>query len=312
VDGKEFYFQTNVSRLFLSDNSINYLTKLLFTLSRKENLLIFIYAHSGLQAKPSTSKSLDIPLKTYYARLKQLMDMDLIHRVEGQYRHTSFGNVFYKEYLLGMIEAIGNRDYMKLSDMLKQVGQFPEEKITQTIRSLMTNTNNTSYNLDNVLLPTLKIILEYEEMVSELLKYIQSSKEEILIATRLLDERLLNALLLRLKAGLRIKVIADTDLVNQYIQTQKGNIGSLDENHIDNSKERSNVITNPWYPEIVDRHIANVPFGIIILDRNCVGIELIDYHKPNKVYGGIFIKEKRACEAVYSVFEKLWNGNVSY
>ena len=54
-----------------------------------------------------------------------------------------------------------------------------------------------------------------------------------------------------------------------------------------------------------------MPFGIIIIDKNEVGIELIDSKDPDKFNMGILISDREVCAVMEQYYEKLWNSAFS-
>ena len=153
----------------------------------------------------------------------------------------------------------------------------------------------------------IEIVRTYEEMVSLLLKCVDICKDEILIATRVSPEVIINRILQKCKLGIHVKVLADIDLVKEYFKLHK--IDKVDLNSQDkNAVERINVIGNPWYPEKnVNRRICKVPFGVVIIDGKEVGIELIDQTDPKKFNMGILLRDENASGVMKEYYEKLWN-----
>ena len=102
-------------------------------------------------------------------------------------------------------------------------------------------------------------------------------------------------------------MLADIDLVKEYFKLHKidkANLNGQDKNAV----ERMNVIGNPWYPEKnVNRKICNIPFGVIIIDGNEVGIELVDQTDPKRFNMGILLRDENASRVMKEYYEKLWN-----
>jgi hypothetical protein len=68
------------------------------------------------------------------------------------------------------------------------------------------------------------------------------------------------------------------------------------------------VVENPWYHSDVEieRRVGQIPFGLIIFDRNEVGIELVDSYNPDKFTAGILVKDRQIGEAMLKLYEELW------
>jgi hypothetical protein len=153
----------------------------------------------------------------------------------------------------------------------------------------------------------IEIVWTYEEMVSLLLKCVDLCKDEILIATRVSPEVIINRILQKCKLGVHVKVLADVDLVKEYFKLHKidkANLNGQDKNAV----ERMNVIGNPWYPEKnVNRKICKIPFGVIIIDGKEVGIELVDQTDPKRFNIGILLRDENASGIMKKYYGKLWN-----
>jgi hypothetical protein len=68
------------------------------------------------------------------------------------------------------------------------------------------------------------------------------------------------------------------------------------------------VVENPWYHSGVEieRRVGQIPFGLIIFDRNEVGIELVDSYNPDKFTAGILVKDSQIGDAMLKLYEELW------
>ncbi|MGB8022998.1 MAG: hypothetical protein WCF06_01620 [Nitrososphaeraceae archaeon] len=79
-----------------------------------------------------------------------------------------------------------------------------------------------------------------------------------------------------------------------------------------NSTERSNVVTNPWYQnnnnKNINRRISRIPYSIIVLDGEEVGVELIDWNEPKKFHGVVFIKDENTCKIIRDFYYIIWDG----
>src|SRR5205823_10693761 len=131
------------------------------------------------------------------------------------------------------------------------------------------------------------IILSFDNVIETLVQRIDCCKSEILISTRICPEIVINKILEKSKLGVKVKVVADIDLVKEYFRTQQKFVDNLNEDK-NPIEERKCVIANPWYPDkTINRRIADIPFGMIILDKTEVGIELVNSNNPKEFYGGI-------------------------
>src|SRR5215217_7103348 len=301
----------------MSPDAANFSLKLFSIISKTDNLKFFLAAKDGVRINIATLTHMKLSRKRYYKALKQLRDAGLIKKFKGVYSHTSFGRIIYQRNIIELIEY---RKYLKEMQMVDDIKdgnlKVTEDNLVSFFEKLIGIKNN------NVASPSvaatdataainisekIEIVRTYEEMVALLLKCVDLCKEEILIATRVSPEEIINRILQKCKLGVHVKVLADIDLVKEYFKLHKIDKISLNSQH-KNAAERINVIGNPWYPEKnVSRKICKIPFGMIIIDGKEVGIELIDQADPKKFNKGILLRDENASGVMKEYYEKLWN-----
>jgi predicted transcriptional regulator len=272
-------------------------------LSHKETFEIFAMAKGGLKISPSIIDKLGISPKAYYRALKQLKEAGLVERKKDKdevikYFHTAFGSIVYQRNIVEMTQYMQNLREMQMIDTLRRAEKFSEADIFNLTQgnippAIFRNTGNVD------------IIISFDSIIQKLLGLIDYCKSEILISTRICPEIVINKILEKSKIGVKVKVIADIDLVKGYFRYQEKYVDNLNnENPIE---ERKCVIANPWYPDsTVSRRIADIPFGMIILDKNEVGIELVNSNNPKEFCGGILIRDGKIAMIMTDLFQQMW------
>jgi hypothetical protein len=278
-------------------------------LSHNDNLHMFVMAKDGLKIAPSILDELEVSPKRYYKALKQLKDAGLIEKdKKGYYIHTTFGSIAYQRIILEMGQYTKHLEKMQMIDTIRRAEKFSEATIlslTQEIMGSVVIKPSFPYAIHESINNKIDIILSFDKVIQTLLQRIDCCKSEILVATRICPEIVINKILERSKLGVKVKVLADIDLVKEYIRTQQKFVDSLDEkNPID---ERKCVVANPWYPDnTINRRIADIPFDIIILDNTEVGIELVNSNNPKEFYGGIFIRDEKIAMIITEFYQQIW------
>ena len=293
--------------------------KVLSIISKTDNYKLFLAAKDGVGISFTTLARMKLSRKRYYKALKQLKDVGLIEKFNGVYSLTSFGRIVYQRNIMEVIEYRKYFEEMRVVDNIKGGNlKIAEDNLVRFFEKLIGVKNNVA--LPSVTANTttttpatidtskkVEIIRTYEEMVSLILRCVDLCKDEILIATRVSPEIIINRILQKCKLGVHVKVLADTDLVKEYFKVHKLDMVGLNDQH-KNAVERINVIGNPWYPEKnVNRKICKIPFGMIIIDGKEVGIELIDQTDPKKFNMGILLRDENASGVMKEYYEKLWN-----
>ena len=286
---------------------------LLSLLSRRDNLKMFAVAKEGLMISSSILDTLRITPKKYYTSLKQLKDVGLIEKdKKGYYVHTTFGSIVYQRIILELSQYTRHLEKMQMIDTLRHAGKFSEASILKITQEIMDNiikpspsTSSFSSAISESIKNKIDIILSFDNVIQTLVERIDCCKREILIATRICPEIVINKILEKSKLGVKVKVVADIDLVKQYFRTQQKFVDNLDQKNP--RKERKCVIANPWYPDkTINRRIADIPFGMIVLDNNEIGIELVNSNNPKEFYGGIFIRDEKTAMRAAEFFQQIW------
>ena len=264
---------------------------------------MFAMAKDGLKISPSIIVKLDISPKAYYRALKQLKNAGLVEKRKDKagiimYFHTTFGSIVYQRNIVEMKQYTENLQKMQMIDTLKSAEKFSEADILKLTQWGIPPAVFRSVN-------DIDIVLSFDKVIQKLLERIDSCKSEILVSTRICPEIIINKLLEKSRLGIKVKVIADIDLVKEYIRAQQKFVDNLNKQSL--IEERKCIIANPWYPEnTVSRRIADIPFGIIILDGNEVGIELVNSNNPNEFCGGIFIRDEKTAMAMTELYQQMW------
>jgi hypothetical protein len=280
--------------------------KLLYILSRRDNLNIFMLANSrGLEAKSSTLQHMGLSRRVYYTRLKQLINAGLIEKSEHVYRHTTLGNIIYKNQILSLMENLKNTKQMKMIDTLKHTNQFSEDEIANFMSKITSGNNVLEKSASSI---KVESVWTYQDMVSAIVERVEFCNKEILLASRYLNEIIINSILRKANSSrIDVKVLTDSNLVKQYFEAEDVTSKLKFENN-KNAAERVNVVSNPWYPGRVDRKIAKLPFSMIILDRKEVGIEIVNWNDPKDFYGVIFVKGDQATSKVMQdLYYEMWD-----
>ena len=284
-------------------------------LSRSDSLRMFVMAKDGLKISPSVLDKLNISPKAYYRALKQLKAASLVEKKKDnagivRYFHTTFGSIVYQRNIVEMDRYMENLEKMQMIDTIRRSEKFSEACIVKLTQEIMDNIMERPFSsFPSVISQSTKqhvdITLSFDRMIQTLLDQIECCKNEILISTRICPEIVINKLLEKSKLGVKLKVIADIDLVKEYFTSQEKFVDNL--NKENPTEERKCIVANPWYPDnSVNRRIADIPFGMIILDSSVVGIELVNSNNPKEFYGGIFVRDEKIAMNMTELYEQIW------
>ena len=294
----------------------------------------------------------------------------------SSYIHTKFGSIIYQRYILEMDQYSNDSVQMKMMDTIRQVqnspdvvAMFNEQIISNIINGRGNSSSSSSNNFQSPSSPSsssttsnqqyfddqdiatttvskASIILSYDNIIQLLRERIESCRNEILIATRISPELIINKVLEKSKLGINVRVVADIDLVRGYFESQEkftvdsSNVAATSGSSTDNNsgnnninnqmnkerysanmndisqdrqqqlheEERREIISNPYYPNTaIHRRISDIPFSMIILDSNEVGLELVNSNNTKEFFAGVWIKDEKFAMAIKTFYQTIWD-----
>jgi sugar-specific transcriptional regulator TrmB len=197
---------------------------------------------------------------------------------------------------------------------LKSSGQFSDDEIRKFLEQITKDDDVSPMPGGAHTFPN--IIISPETILNVLCQTIEKANNEILIATRISLDEVIASLIESIKLGVKVRVLVDERLIAEYRrfyypETEKSDSSS----HVDGyTEERIKVVENPWYQTGVkiERRVGKVPFGLIILDRNEVGVELVDSYNPDKFSTGILLRDSRqVVDGMLKLYEDMWSNSYS-
>jgi sugar-specific transcriptional regulator TrmB len=217
----------------------------------------------------------------------------------------------YKQVVQQLVELSKHQRELKIIDVLKNTGQYSDDEIKKFIEQITKDKNliPKSAGANNI------IINSHEDIVKIIRERIELANNEILIATRTSFDEGIAALINSIKLGVKVRILVDERLISEYHRVYYSNIQKSDSLPViaKHSEERMKVVENPWYHSGVEieRRVGQIPFGLIIFDRNEVGIELVDSYNPDKFTAGILVKDSQICDAMLKLYEEMWHNSYS-
>jgi predicted transcriptional regulator len=291
--------ENSSSALTSSDSSklLAQLTEVLSVLSKNDALTIFLMANEGIKSELDTPVKIGLTKKQYYTRLKQLVDLGLVTKQNESYMQTAFGKIVYQKHIIGLTNQIKNSKYLQMVDVLKADSKFNDSDIMEFMAKVQPQISS---DLQESSSKISTIASSYEDMVRKILEMTEFAQQEILLVTRFQNELIVNSILKKANAGVNVKVLADTNLVEDYFGKE------MPVKSDKNKKERENVVSNPYYPSKIDRRYVQVPFCIMIVDNKHVGLEIVDLSESKKFKMAIFREDVNISSSMVLLFNNLW------
>jgi len=277
------------------------LTEVLSVLSKNDALTIFLMANEGIKSELDTPTKIGLTKKQYYTRLKQLVDLGLVVKHNESYTQTAFGKVVYQKHIIGLTNNIKNSKYLQMVDVLKADPKFNDSDIMEFISKV-------EPQISADLEPSRKtstVVSSYEDMVRKILEMVEFAQSDILLITRFQNELIINAILKKASAGVNVRALADTGMVEEYFVKEPGMKSDRNKN------EREKVVANPFYPSKIDRRYTQVPFCVLVVDNKHVGLEIADVTESKKFKMAIFAEDHTLSASMTTLFNTLWQKAVT-
>jgi predicted transcriptional regulator len=155
------------------------------SLADRHSLNIIKNAYFGLKASSISYKG-NISKKQFYSRLKRLRDMGVIEKRNSVYRTTTFGSVIYNGQIKPLEAIIANYWNLKAVDILKSRQDFPLPEKEKLIEEMIQGTSLKSI-VNGTHLSGFSVIKDYNKLVLEVTRLLESAEKEVYLATRYHD-----------------------------------------------------------------------------------------------------------------------------
>ena len=155
------------------------------TLADRHSINIIEMAYYGFKG---TSKSIkgNISEKQFYSRLKRLRDIGIIEKRNSVYRTTTFGSIIYNGQIKALEDIMANYWNLKAVDVLKSRQDFPLHEKEKLIEEMIQNTSLKSI-VNGTHLSGFSVIKDYNKLVLEVTRLLESAEKEVYMATRYHD-----------------------------------------------------------------------------------------------------------------------------
>ena len=282
-------------------------------ISKYDAFSLFVLAKDGIKSDLDIFEKIGLTRKQYYTRLKQLLDANLIEKKENksEYYHSAFGSMIYQNHLVGVVSNLKKTKELEIIDSLKKNPKFTKNDIDEFLAKIgISDTVTGATNLKPQIIyknksnPT-TITTSYNDMVSKILEVVAMAQKEVLLISRFSNDLIINAMLRKADAGIKIRILADVDMVENYLESAEKE--KIQEQR--NKKERSEVVANPFYPSKINRRYVTTPYCAILIDGGAhAGIEMIDVANPRKFSMASFTSNDDVLAAnIKDTFESLWS-----
>src|ERR687893_3277210 len=154
-------------------------------LADRHSLNIIKMAYFGFKGS-SLNYEGNISKKQFYARLKRLRDLGFIEKRDSYYRTTTFGSLIYNGQIKSLENILANYWNLKAVDVLKSRQDFPLDQKEKVIEEVIQATA-LKHVVNGTHLSGFSVIKDYNKLVLEVTRLLETAKKEVFLATRYHD-----------------------------------------------------------------------------------------------------------------------------
>jgi len=184
-------------------------TSLFKVLSKPDALRLFRHTSDGIKNSTYAIAELDLTPKRYYARLRELVDIGLVRKMDSGYGQTGLGRMIYDRFLPAMGKAYDARDELEL--LVSLDGLEMENGVRKSI-------------LEELGIPIfedstkLKLLGDYEALAIEAIDLYDSAEESVLLASNYWDVRVMEAVFRATERNVTNKLIVGKKSLSSKLQ----------------------------------------------------------------------------------------------
>jgi predicted transcriptional regulator len=272
-------------------DEVSKLLPILRALSDKDSLRILLEASKGLPSGLEAPRILGMTKRRYYIRLRELIKVGLLKKIDNSYHLTVIGEFIKREIYDELLRAI---PYVKTLEQLSELGMNTLENIGSFIPGL---SDSDTIHMTHLLRPPvgIDIIKNYEELIRKICKGIQDARKIVLLASRYFDLTFAKYLIESLEREIKIYVVTDFDMPSLLSFAIK---------FIKNYKMIIPLIKLLKNEKILVRRTGNLPISFMIIDEIICIFELPSLTKEFET--ALWIDYKPIVEKMTDIFWKIW------
>lgn len=273
--------------------------EILEALANESSIKIFKQASTGLKSGETVLEKMGLTKRQFYSRLKKLVNLGLISKTEGVYKHTSLGSLVNSIQIKPLEEALVNYWNLLAIDELKQSKVIPQQEQERIVQSIINKSRLQEYLIQDGGQPT-KIMSTYDELVREILRLIDLARSEIYIASRYYEPNVSLRIMEKFGEGVSLNILdgnpSGTSLVTR-LKTALNDPAthSLAKAMLESPKVR-----------IKNRILE---YSFIVVDGQYCGFEVVNPLNPHGFNLAVEFKNQEISRKMIDLFENLWTSS---
>jgi len=186
------------------------MVKILDALGNQDALSIFIYVDTGMTSSKLAIQELGITQKRFYSRLKELIDVGLIEKNEGEYKYTTLGRISSK-IGYSFLNVLENKEQFELLERLRNNSSLTSSDFNKISSVISKGSADVSGIFNMIFLSEkqgkVEVLPSYERLVEMLVEGIQGADHSIHLASRYIDNKVIDSMMKVSKKGTLARVI---------------------------------------------------------------------------------------------------------
>ncbi len=269
-------------------------------LANKDSLEIFNMAGEGINASLDVLSAHNFSKKRYYVRLRELIDLGLVCKDNGMYKHTALGTLVYENQVKNLRQILFKRSSIQILQDLKKKKDpnAPERTAIDEISHEVLKDLESSLGLSN--LKPVRLFRTWNELSAEAALSAETMTADLYAATRYVDFRTAETALAAANRGCKIYIIhSPRSGLSPKIQL----IGNLmtHPRAIAVFKELSH------HPNVTMKE-AELPYSFLVIDSCRVGIEIVNPLDPYSFFLGLLFESPALATKLISHFREISAG----
>jgi len=276
------------------------MVEILDALGNQDALSIFIYVDKGMSSSKLAIQELGLTQKRFYSRLKELIEVGLIEKNDGGYGYTTLGRVFSK-IGYSLLDILENKEQFELLERLRESSSLTSSEVNQITSVVSKGTTDISGIFNMIFLSEkqgkVEVLPSYERLVEKIVEESQSAKKNIILASRYIDNKVIDSTMQAMKKGVYFQVL----MAKEHLEDKLNKLQLLLSPGLVFSMLE--FFTDPKLEEYM--RDGNVPFSFCIIDGSRCFFELPSFGN-NDFTIAFFVQDSEIGSKFTKMFTKLW------
>jgi DNA-binding HxlR family transcriptional regulator len=276
------------------------MVKILDALGNEDALSIFIYVEKGMASSKVAIQELGLTQKRFYSRLKELIDVGLLEKNEGEYQYTTLGRIFSK---IGdsLLDVLDNKEKFELLEKLRDSSSLTSSDFNKITSVVSKGSTDVSGIFNMIFLSEkqgkVEVLPSYERLVEKLVEGIEGTENAIYLASRYIDNKVIDSMMKASKKGIPARVL----MAKEHLEDKVSKLQLLLSPGLIISMLE--FFSDPKLDEIMrDGH---VPFSFAIIDQEHCFFELPSFGN-NDFTIAFYVVDNEIGEKFIKMFSTLW------